>query len=171
MLFRTILSFSLAAALCVVSPGTTDATMRAQRRAVSLLLINGKVFTADANSTVAQAIAIDGERIVAVGSTREIQSRFNGERVIDLGGRLVTPGFNDAHIHFAGGGLALMRVDLTEARSLEEAKQKVAARAGELPPGTWIRGRGWDHTLWGRVADAPRFGRGRAESSRLSPAR
>ncbi len=149
MLFRTILSFSLAAALCVVSPGTTDATMRAQRRAVSLLLINGKVFTADANNRVAQAVAIDGERIVAVGSTREIQSRFNGERVIDLGGRLVTPGFNDAHIHFAGGGLALMRVDLIGARSLDEAKRRIVARARELPPGTWIRGRGWDHTLWG----------------------
>lgn len=147
MIFRTILSFSLVAALCGALSGADAAPP--QRRSVNLLFVNGKVFTADATNTVAQAIAIDGERIVAVGSTREIQARFSAARTIDLRGRLVTPGFNDAHLHFMGGGLALMRVDLSGAKSLHEAKQRVAARARELPPGTWIRGRGWDHTLWG----------------------
>ncbi|MDQ3252988.1 MAG: amidohydrolase [Acidobacteriota bacterium] len=144
------LALSLVFALCLISSGSYHAAPASpQRRTVTLLLINGRVFTADPNNSVAEAVAIDGARIVAVGSSREIQARFNGARIIDLRGRLVTPGFNDAHIHFAGGGLALMRVDLTEAKSLEEAKQRVAARARELPPGTWIRGRGWDHTRWG----------------------
>ncbi len=116
---------------------------------VSLVLFNGKVFTADDRGRIAQAIAIAGERIVAVGSDHEIMARYRGARTVNLGGKLVTPGFNDAHIHFVNGGLSLIRVDLIGAKSLEEAKRRVAARAREMPPGAWILGRGWDHTLWG----------------------
>ncbi|HYG78908.1 MAG TPA: amidohydrolase [Pyrinomonadaceae bacterium] len=119
------------------------------RRAVTLLLVNGKVFTADARGTVAQAVAIEGDRIVAVGTDAEIKARYSAARTIDLKGRLVTPGFNDAHIHFLGGGLSLLRVDLIGAKTLEEARQRIAAKVRELPPGSWILGRGWDHTLWG----------------------
>jgi predicted amidohydrolase YtcJ len=119
------------------------------RRTVTLLLANGKVFTADARGTIAQAIAVDGERIVAVGSDAELRARYTAARTIDLKGKLVTPGFNDAHIHFLGGGLSLLRVDLIGAKTLEEAKERIAAKARELPPGSWILGRGWDHTLWG----------------------
>ncbi|MBC7909617.1 MAG: amidohydrolase [Pyrinomonadaceae bacterium] len=124
--------------------------LRAQgKRKVSLVLFNGKVFTADARGSVAEAIAVDGERIAAVGTTREIRSLYQGAREIDLNGKLVTPGFNDAHIHFAGGGLSLLRVVLNGSRSLEEALQRIAAKVKELPAGSWILGRGWDHTLWG----------------------
>jgi predicted amidohydrolase YtcJ len=119
------------------------------RRKVSLVLFNGKVFTADARGTVAEAVAVDGERIVAVGTSLEIRAHYQGAREIDLSGKLVTPGFNDAHIHFAGGGLSLLRVVLNGARTLEEAKQRIAAKVKELPAGSWILGRGWDHTLWG----------------------
>jgi predicted amidohydrolase YtcJ len=116
---------------------------------VRLLLVGGKVFTADGLGTLAEAVAIDGGRIVAVGSTRELRARYRAARTIELGGRLVTPGFNDAHIHFLNGGLSLLRVNLVGARSLEEAKQRVAARVRESKPGAWVVGRGWDHTLWG----------------------
>ena len=119
------------------------------QRAVSLVLYNGKVFTADARGTVAEAVAVEGERIVAVGTTREIRAAYRGARAIDLRGRLVTPGFNDAHIHFLGGGLSLLRVELNGAKTLAEAKRRVAARVAEVKPGAWILGRGWDHTLWG----------------------
>lgn len=119
------------------------------RRAVTLLLLNGKVFTADARGTIAQAVAIEGERIVAVGPDAELRARYTAARTVDLNGRLVTPGFNDAHIHFLGGGLSLLRVDLIGAKTLEEAKERIAAKVRELPPGSWILGRGWDHTLWG----------------------
>ncbi|MCV4784569.1 amidohydrolase family protein, partial [Escherichia coli] len=87
---------------------------------------NGKVFTADARGTIVQAVAIDGERIVAVGSTAEITRRFRAARTIDLQGKLATPGFNDAHIHFLSGGLSLLRVDLNGARTLDEAKRRIA---------------------------------------------
>jgi predicted amidohydrolase YtcJ len=139
----TLISF----AILFAAPVSNAQTNR--RRAVSLLLLNGKVFTADARDTMAQAVAIAGERIVAVGTNAEITARYRGARTIDLQGRLVTPGFNDAHIHFLGGGLSLLRVDLIGAKSLEEAKARIAAKVRELPPGSWILGRGWDHTLWG----------------------
>ena len=82
------------------------------RKRVGLVMFNGKIFTADNRGTIAEAVAVDGERIVAIGSTREITARYRGTREIDLKGRLVTPGFNDAHIHFAGGGMSLLRVVL-----------------------------------------------------------
>src|ERR687893_333617 len=62
---------------------------------------------------------------------------------------VLTRGFNDAHLHFLGGGLSLLRVNLVGAKTLAEAKARVAARVRELPAGAWVTGRGWDHTLWG----------------------
>ncbi len=145
---RTLLSLTLVVA---VSHAATfsQAVPKGTRRTVSLLLVNGKIFTADERGTLAQAVAVDGERIVAVGSNAAVRARYAGERTIDLKGRLVTPGFNDAHIHFANGGRAMLLVDLNGARTLEEATQRIAARARESKPGAWILGRGWDHTLWG----------------------
>ncbi|MGI8656691.1 MAG: amidohydrolase [Pyrinomonadaceae bacterium] len=118
------------------------------RQRVSLLLVGGKIFTADAQGTIAQAIAINDERIVAVGTSDEIKRRYTGARTIDLAGKFVTPGFNDAHIHFLGGGLSLLQVDLNGAQSLDEALRRVAAKARDVSAGAWITGRGWDHTLW-----------------------
>ena len=135
--------------LCALTLFPTAGAAAARRQAADLLLLNGKVFTADERGTLAEAVAVKGERIVAVGTTRELRAKFRAARTVDLGGRLVTPGFNDAHIHFLGVGLSLLRVDLNGARTLAEAKRRVAARVKELPAGAWVTGRGWDHTLWG----------------------
>ncbi len=116
---------------------------------ISLLLYNGKVFTADENYTMAEAVAVDGEKIIAVGSSKDLQAKYNAKQSIDLQGKLVTPGFNDAHIHFLGVGMALLQVDLNGSKTLEEAKRRIAAKIKELPKGAWVLGRGWDHTLWG----------------------
>lgn len=124
-------------------------TLAQGRQKATLVLFNGKIFTANEKNEFAEAIAVDGEKIVAVGTTKEIRARYRADKEIDLQGKLVTPGFNDAHIHFIGGGLALMRVDLNGAKTLEEAKRRIAAKIKELPAGSWITGRGWDHTLWG----------------------
>ncbi|HSK73845.1 MAG TPA: amidohydrolase, partial [Pyrinomonadaceae bacterium] len=118
------------------------------KQKVSLLLFGGKVFTADENYSIAEAVAVDGEKIVAVGTTNDLKAKYQAAREIDLQGRLVTPGFNDAHIHFVGVGLALLRVDLIGSQTLEEAKRRIAAKIKELPKGAWVLGRGWDHTLW-----------------------
>lgn len=150
MRLRVTFALSLAVAACFVALALAPRGSSAQSRTkVNLVLVNGKVFTGDARGTIAQAVAVSGRRIVAVGTTREIDSRYAGARRVDLKGRLVTAGFNDAHLHFVNGGLALFRVDLNGAATLEEAKRRVAAKARELPEGAWILGRGWDHTLWG----------------------
>jgi predicted amidohydrolase YtcJ len=113
------------------------------------LLFNGKVFTGDAAGTIAQAVAVDGERIVAVGTDAEVRGRYTGTKEIDLHGRLVTAGFNDAHIHFMNGGRSWLLVDLRDATSIAEVQRRVAAKAATVQPGEWIIGRGWDHTSWG----------------------
>jgi predicted amidohydrolase YtcJ len=152
---RVALSFSLVALLLLaahsayLSRVANAETLPLQKRTVSLVLTNGKIFTADARGTMAEAVAVEGERIVAVGTNAQIVRDYAAARTIDLRGRLVTPGFNDAHIHFIGGGLSLLRVELVGARTLEEAKARIAAKVRELPQGAWILGRGWDHTLWG----------------------
>ncbi|HEX8188967.1 MAG TPA: amidohydrolase [Pyrinomonadaceae bacterium] len=149
MLQRTRLALTLLLLAAVCPAPAPAGAARQARRNVSLVLTGGKVFTADARGTLAEAVAVEGNRIVAVGTSREIGAAYNGARTIDLRGRLVTPGFNDAHIHFLGGGLSLLRVNLVGARTLAEAKARVAARVRELPAGAWVTGRGWDHTLWG----------------------
>lgn len=95
------------------------------------------------------AMAVRNDRIVAVGSDAEVR-KLAGKKteLVDLGGRFVVAGFNDAHLHLASGGQSKLRVDLTGARSLEDFKQRIAFRARELPADAWLRGRGWDHTLW-----------------------
>ena len=119
------------------------------KRKISLLLFNGKVFTADEKYSMAEAVAVDGEKIVAVGRTQDLRAKYQAVTEIDLQKRLVTPGFNDAHVHFLRGALALLTVDLNGAPTLAEAKARVAAKVKEVKPGEWIIGRGWDHTLWG----------------------
>ena len=144
-LLRQAIALTLALLfVCLSFNGHAQGVLR-----VSLILVNGKIFTADAHGTIVQAVAIEGERIVAVGTNEQITATFESKHVIDLKGRLVTPGFNDAHLHFVAGGLSLMRVQLVGAQSLAEAKRRIAEKVKELPPGAWILGRGWDHTLWG----------------------
>ena len=118
------------------------------KQTISLLLYNGKVFTADENFTVAEAVAVDGEKIIAVGTTKDLRDKYKAAKEIDLQGKLVTPGFNDAHIHFVGVGLSLLQVDLNGSQTLDEARRRIAAKVKETPKGEWILGRGWDHTLW-----------------------
>jgi predicted amidohydrolase YtcJ len=149
-LLRATLALSLVAlALLAASHHSRAVVAPAAPRRVSLVLTNGKIFTADGRGTIAEAVAVEGERIVAAGTSAEIARAYTGERTVDLRGRLVTPGFNDAHLHFINGGLSLLRVELVGARTLAEAQARIAAKVRELPPGAWILGRGWDHTLWG----------------------
>lgn len=119
------------------------------KQKISLLLYNGKVFTADAQFSIAEAVAVEGEKIIAVGNSKDLKAKYSAIKEIDLQGKLVTPGFNDAHAHFLRGALALLNVDLTGAKTLAEAKTKIAEKAKTVKAGEWITGRGWDHTLWG----------------------
>lgn len=115
--------------------------------AADMVLRNGKIFLADEANTVVQAIAVRGDRIVAVGADTEVAALIGPRtRTVDLAGRLVTPGFNDAHLHFAAGGASLLAVDLLGVASLAEVERRVAAAAARAQPGEWVLGRGWDQT-------------------------
>ena len=113
---------------------------------VDTVLINGTVITVDRADTVAQAVAITGGKIAAVGTTAQIKAMAGPKtEVIDLGGRAVTPGLIDTHVHFSAAA-SLFTVDLGDAdvKSIEEVKKRVAAQVAKLKPGEWVRGRGWD---------------------------
>jgi predicted amidohydrolase YtcJ len=99
-----------------------------------------------------QALAVAGGKIIAIGSNEEIQKLKGPQtQVIDLGGHFVMPGFNDAHVHLGSGGFEKLNVNLIGCKSLDEMKQRIAARAKTAGAGEWIQGRGWDHTLWAKV--------------------
>ena len=113
-----------------------------------IIFLNGDVYT-QATPVRAQAIAVRDGRIVAIGSNDEIRKlKGSHTQVFDLGGHFVMPGFNDAHVHLAAGGLLSQEIDLVGMTSLAEMQQRIAAGAKTIPPGDWIIGRGWDHTLW-----------------------
>jgi hypothetical protein len=116
---------------------------------VSVILVNGKVWTENPAQPIAQAVALDGSIITAVGDDAEIRKLAGPDtRVIDLGGRLLLPGFNDAHVHFLPGGESLSSVKLGDANSPLEFKERIAEFAKTLPEGAWLRNGDWDHTRW-----------------------
>jgi predicted amidohydrolase YtcJ len=93
-------------------------------------------------------VAINGDTIVAVGSSAEIR-KLGAARVVDAKGGMVTPGFIDSHVHFVIGGFRLSSVQLRDARTPEEFVKRIREFAATVPAGTWITGGDWDHELWG----------------------
>lgn len=120
--------------------------------APDLILRNGKIVTLEPSTPVAQAIAITGDRIAALGSTADI-SKLAGPktRVIDLHGQLAIPGFIEGHGHFTGLGQFRMSLNLREAQSWDDIVAMVARAAKQARPGDWIAGRGWHQSKWTRV--------------------
>jgi len=119
---------------------------------VQLVAIHGKVWTENPNQPEAEAIAVSGHRILAVGTTDEI-SKLAGPRtqVLDLEGRRVVPGFNDAHVHFFWGGQGLTSVQLRDVTSREQFTQRIAGYARTRAAGEWIVDGNWDEQKWSPV--------------------
>jgi predicted amidohydrolase YtcJ len=114
-----------------------------------LIITNAKIWTVDKSQPVAEAVAVLGDRIVAVGSSADVGVwRGLHTRVIDAGGRLLLPGFNDAHVHFVSGGMQLTNVQLNDASTPAEFARRIAERANVTPKGQWITGGNWDETKW-----------------------
>jgi predicted amidohydrolase YtcJ len=124
---------------------------RAPAEPATLVLRNGKVVTVDDSLPEAQAIAVRGSSIVAVGSNVEIE-RYVGPatEVIDLNGRLAIPGFIEGHGHFMGLGRARTILDLTVAKNFDDIVAMVRDAAAKAKPGEWIFGRGWHQEKWDR---------------------
>jgi predicted amidohydrolase YtcJ len=118
-----------------------------------LLLVNGRVHTMDPAAPFAPAVAIRGNRILAVGTTERLETMAGaGARVIDLRGRVVLPGFVDAHVHFLNYARALQQVSLDGLTAVEPAVALVAERLRRVQPGDWLEGRGWNRNLWPNAA-------------------
>jgi predicted amidohydrolase YtcJ len=110
---------------------------------------NGVIYTVDADFSVAQAVAIKGKEIMAVGSDEEILTLAGPEtRKVDLGGKTVVPGMVDAHAHMMLYALGLDHIDANGAPSAEAVAQMVAAKVNAAAPGEWIQGWGWDSNDW-----------------------
>jgi predicted amidohydrolase YtcJ len=117
----------------------------AQKERADRVFVNGRVWTGDEKMPTAEAIAVRGPTLLAVGTTKDVMktAEKRGTDVIDLKGRFVVPGFNDAHIHFMGGSLSLQEVDLHGAWSVEEVQRRIAAFGRANPDKPWVTGRGW----------------------------
>ena len=114
-----------------------------------LVLVNGKIWTVNDKQPEVEAVAVLGNRIAAIGSTGEIRKWIGANtKVIDLQGRRVTPGFNDSHVHFLDGGMGLASVQLRDARTPEEFRDRIRDFAAKLPKGRWILNGNWDHENW-----------------------
>ncbi len=133
----------LAAAAC--GPRVEPATM---------VLRNGKLVTADDAKPEAQAIAVRGDIIVALGTNDEIQPYVGpATEVIDLAGQLAIPGFVESHGHFTGVGQARLNLNLMKVKNYDEIVQMVADAVAKAQPGDWIVGRGWHQEKWDKVPE------------------
>ncbi len=154
--------FLLFAVLALLMPNLSISPSRAQKaelvRGADLVLVNGKIWTGEPvappgtkaqPARLAQAVAIANGRFLAVGTNDEIKAYAGpNTQVIDLGGRLAIPGFNDSHVHFLDGSFQLLQVDLKDARSEAEFVRRIAEKAKSLPAGRWILGGDWDEEAW-----------------------
>lgn len=118
-----------------------------EKQPADLLVRNAVIYTVDTGFRVMQAMAITDGKIVATGTDKELTEAYAAKEEYDAQGATIVPGFNDAHAHFLGYAAALRTVDLTGAKSWDEALARVRDFAAKNPQG-WIIGRGWDQNDW-----------------------
>jgi len=137
--------FSVFVFLCIFGVSSVFA------QSAELVFRNGKVVTIDSTLPEAEAVAVAGNKIVFVGSNADVQ-KWMGEKtqVVDLAGRLMLPGFNDAHCHLVNGGFLNLRVNLVGVKTAKEIQAKVRTAVQNAPKGAWVQGRGWDQTLFNK---------------------
>ena len=114
---------------------------------VDRLLINARIYTVDSLFSVCEAMAIRDGKIIATGTTAELQSKYKADTVEDMQGRTIVPGFNDAHAHFVQYGLGLREANLVGTQSWEEVLNKLAGFFANRKT-RWVIGRGWDQNDW-----------------------
>jgi len=137
------------AAISLLAVAVTIHMWAQAKPAADLIISNAKVWTGDDARPKAQAVAVLGARIVSVGSNAEV-SLWRGAhtKVLDASGKLLLPGFNDAHVHFVSGGTQLDSVQLNDVTETDEFIRRIAEKARQTPKGEWILGGDWDETKW-----------------------
>ena len=135
---------------CILLSAVLSVFSSAQARpSADLIVTNANIYTVDKQHPKAAAMAIIGDRFVAVGANAEIdQWRGPKTKILNAAGKLVLPGFNDSHVHFSDAGASLDQVQLNDATTPEEFTRRVAAQAAKTAKGDWIVGGGWDETKW-----------------------
>ncbi len=124
-------------------------TFIASGQTADLVVTNANIRTMDAKRTIARSMAVTAGRIIAIGSDADTKKLMGpGTRVVDAKGRLVLPGFNDAHVHFIPTGHQLSQINLRDAKTPEEFVRRIKEFAAKLPKGRWITGGRWDHENW-----------------------
>jgi len=119
------------------------------RISADLVVLNANVHTMDSLRPRAEAFAVIGNKIIAIGTSKEIRKLASPQtKIVDAKGKLVVPGFNDSHVHFLEGGFQLSNVDLRDAKSPEEFVRRIREFASKIPKGRWILGGKWDHENW-----------------------
>ena len=122
-------------------------------QAADIILTQARIYTVNPRQPWAEALAIRGEKIVAVGDAQQIDGyRGPATQLIDAQGRLVLPGFTDCHVHFMSGSLGLTRAQLNDAKTLAEVQKVVKAYADAHPGKPWVLGRGWSYDVFGTSA-------------------
>ncbi|HWK11554.1 MAG TPA: amidohydrolase [Vicinamibacterales bacterium] len=148
---------ALRSSLFLIVFGVVIAAITGQARVVQpppaesadLVLTNGRIVTVEAGTPEAQALAVKGDRIAAIGSVEAVKPYIgSATRVIDLHGQLAIPGFIESHGHFTGIGEMKMELDLTTAKSWDDIVAMVADAVKKARPGDWIYGRGWHQEKW-----------------------
>jgi len=124
------------------------------RQKAELIVHHAKIYTVDDKFSVAEAMAINDGKIIAIGSNDDILKRYESDSITDAGGKAVFPGFNDAHAHFVGYAMSLLTVNLVDTKSWDEVVARCSSFAKTLPAGAWLTGRGWDQNDWA-VKDFP----------------
>src|SRR5579884_2407274 len=142
--------FTMRKAAALLFAFLLSGSLSAQTRpAADLIITNAKIWTVDKTRPNAEALAVLGERIVAVGSAAEVDAWHGPQtKVVDAQGKLLLPGFNDAHVHFVDGGDHLQQVQLKDAASPEEFARRIGERARSTPKGEWVLGGDWDEQKW-----------------------
>ncbi|RZK22352.1 MAG: amidohydrolase, partial [Hymenobacter sp.] len=118
------------------------------REAVDLLVTNATVYTVDSAFSKAQAFAVRNGRFVAVGTTADLQGRYQAARTVDARGKFIYPGFYDAHCHFYRYALGLRSANLVGATSWAETVGRLTQHRRQQPTAAWLTGRGWDQNDW-----------------------
>ncbi len=149
VIFRT--AVAIIATLAVVY--ATGCSKRAEPG--DLVLMNAKIVTVDEKAPEASWIAVNGDKITALGADPEGYKRYVGDatRIIDLGGATAVPGLIESHGHFTSLGSSMMILDLTKATGWDEIVAMVAEAAKDAKPGEWIQGRGWHQDKWKEVPE------------------
>lgn len=145
--------FGCCIGLVLVLFSSVSSLAGADLAAPDVIITNARIYTVNPQQKWAEAIAVKGEKIVAVGGRTQVEAlRGPATKVINAGGRLLLPGFEDCHIHFMQGSVGLTQVDLNGSGSVEEIQKRVKAYADSHPKEPWILGMGWTYPVFGPSA-------------------